>query len=327
MSIGRSQQRTHVALYGCLWFLLFSSYLFLPWFPLLADSNFTGCGGAIVTAQNATYEAEVAALVNQQRAAVGLPPMKLVPDLSNAARYHAADMADDNYFSHPTQDRVNDSLVQVCSWSDRIKSFYTGSSGLGENIAWGYASPQAVMDGWMASPGHRDNILGNYAEIGVGYLNSRWVQDFGTRRSQTQLIINREALQTFIPEVTLYIHGDGLEMRLRNDDQPWSEWQTFQAEINWVLQNVSGERQVNIEVRRNSGTVAGSDTIILNSTASVTATPVPAVPTATSVPAVATATPVLPTPTAAPVQPTAIPTAVILPPNMNERVYLPVVTQ
>jgi uncharacterized protein YkwD len=69
---------------------------------------------------------------------------------------------------------------------------YDGS--VGENIAVGYASASAVMADWMASPGHRDNILNcNYRHIGIGYYYQAndqriaeggpfyhyWVQVFG----------------------------------------------------------------------------------------------------------------------------------------------------
>ena len=53
----------------------------------------------------------------------------------------------------------------------------------GENIAYGYSSPEAVMDGWMNSPGHRANILNaGFGRVGVGVVKSGgryyWVQNF-----------------------------------------------------------------------------------------------------------------------------------------------------
>ena len=268
--------------------------------PLWAAINYTGCGGDTVAIQNGNFEAAVVVLVNQERAKEGLPPMKAIPELTAAARYHAADMAHDDYFSHDSKDQVNGNLIKVCSWSERVKAYYSNYRSLGENIAWGYGSPESVMQGWMNSSGHRRNILGSYTEIGVGYFDRNWVQDFGVRRSVAALIINREAIQTFAPEVTLYVHGDGDQMRLRNDDQDWSGWRNFQNEINWQLQNVSGERRVYIEVQQGGATVTGSDTIVLSSATAVTPTPVQ------------------PTPTATPV---------VLPPDMDETVYLPLVTR
>lgn len=242
---------------------------------LFAETAFTGCGGELVSATNAANEARVIELVNEQRAANGLPPMKYNADLTNAARYHAADMKQDDYFNHQTQDRSNGTLVRVCNWSDRLKRYYTVYNGLAENIAYGYDSPESVMAGWMNSSGHRANILGNYREIGVGFFDNYWVQDFGDRNNNYPVIINREAAQTDSTQVTLYIYGTWQQMRLRNDDDSWSDWQTFSQEVGWNLRNVGGERRVEVELSNGATSVTSSDTIVLASTAAPTATPTP----------------------------------------------------
>jgi uncharacterized protein YkwD len=61
-------------------------------------------------------------------------------------------------------------------------------TGIGENIAAGYANSDATCSGWMQSPGHRANILRpSYRYIGGGYAHGSrgygryYVQDFGTR--------------------------------------------------------------------------------------------------------------------------------------------------
>ncbi|MCB0060751.1 MAG: hypothetical protein KDE19_01505 [Caldilineaceae bacterium] len=248
-----------------------------------AAGNYVGCGGETVAVQNADFEAAVVELVNQRRAEANLPPLKWVTEASSAARYHAADMAEDDYFDHNSYDRNNDQVVQVCGWADRIRGYYTGASALGENIAAGYRTPASVMEGWMNSPGHRGNILGNYAEIGVGFYNYRWVQDFGTRNSVAAMILNREARETDSPEVSIYLHGTGSQLRLRNDDEQWSEWQPFQNEFTWTVPHVAGEHRVDIEVQRGQSVVTGSDTIVVSSSAAATPTPT-IVPTATPLP-------------------------------------------
>lgn len=271
---------------------------------LFAESAYTGCGGEIVSPTNTAYEARIIELVNEQRAAHGLPPMKFNASLTDAARYHAADMSQDDYFNHQTQDRSNGTLVKVCNWSDRLKVYYTIYSGLAENIAVGYSSPENVMDGWMNSAGHRANILGSYREIGVGFYNNYWVQDFGNRDDSFPVVINKEAQQTNSPQVTLYIYGSWQQMRLRNDDDSWSDWQNFSQEMAWTLQNVNGERRVDVELRDNATTVSTSDTIVLANGAAPEATPTP-----------------LPTPTVAPT-----PTPTLLPPTeVKFFLYLPMV--
>ncbi len=95
-------------------------------------------------------------------------------------------MSQDNYFSHDTKDRVGGQLVKKCGPWDRIANYYSGANG--ENAAAGYSTPAAVMQGWMKSSGHKDNILNpSTRAIGVGFYQGSgdfhyyWVQDFGTQ--------------------------------------------------------------------------------------------------------------------------------------------------
>lgn len=241
---------------------------------VFAESAYRGCGGEIVSPTNAAYEARVVELVNEARAAHDLPPMKLSTELTNSARYHAADMHQDDYFNHPTFDRVNGELVTVCDWNTRVRVYYTGRGGMAENLAAGHSLPEDVMAGWMNSAGHRENILGTYREIGVGYEAGYWAQDFADRSDYFPLIINGEAQQTSSTEVTIYVYGDWQQMRLRNDEGNWSEWQTFRQQSTWSLNNINGERRVEIEVSSDTTQASASDTIVLSSDA-VTPTPVP----------------------------------------------------
>ena len=269
------------------WLLAFIIGLisFTPLLNLYAATTFTGCGGELVTATNAQAEAQVVELVNAERAKVGLPPYKAVVELANAARYHSADMAADRYRDHYTYDRdATDTLVKVCIWTERVKKYYPDYDLFTENVGNGTASPQTIMDAWMASTGHKANILGNFREIGVGYANLYWTQDFTTRYTVYPLIINREARQTTTPAVTLYVYGSWAEMRLRNDGGVWGDWQAFQNEFAWTLPNVAGTRLVEIELRSGQTTASSSDTIDLVAGA-VTATPtITQTPTATQTP-------------------------------------------
>ncbi len=222
---------------------------------------FTGCSRVNVPVQNADYEQQVLELVNQERAKAGVPPLKRNTDLDYAARFHAKDMNDDKYFAHDSYDGAN----LVCVWSTRISNFYTSWNSLGENIAAGYSTPDAVMAGWMGSPGHKANILNSgYREIGVGYYygsnnyHSYWVQDFGARSGVYPLIINGEAAQTSSPNVSLYIYAPSgaTQMRLRNDNDAWGGWQTYNSNLNWQLNMLAGTRTVSVEVLAGGKTYA-----------------------------------------------------------------------
>ncbi|MBC7236778.1 MAG: CAP domain-containing protein [Chloroflexi bacterium] len=229
---------------------------------------FSGCGGVQVPPLNADYEQQVVELVNARRAERGLPPLKRVESLEYAARYHAADMAQDDYFNHDSYDRNGDSLIHVCDTWSRIRSLYDGFANA-ENIAAGAGDPDAVMGMWMNSSGHRNNILNTTSrEIGVGYYEGGswgryWVQNFGLRDNVYPLLINAEARWTNSTAVTLYIYGQWSEMRLRNDDDPWGPWRPFQATTNWTLRPQNGMRMVHAEMRQGGQSATASDSIWL----------------------------------------------------------------
>ncbi|MBQ9348510.1 MAG: hypothetical protein IJT94_14440 [Oscillibacter sp.] len=121
----------------------------------------------------AAYEAEVIRLVNAIRAQNGLSALAADADLCRFARVKSQDMRDNGYFSHNSP--TYGTPFQM------MKSFGISYRTAGENIAYGYATPQAVMDGWMNSDGHRANILNaSYTRIGVGYVadGHYWTQWF-----------------------------------------------------------------------------------------------------------------------------------------------------
>ena len=120
-----------------------------------------------------SYEQEVIRLVNEIRKQNGLNALTYDWELARVARYKSQDMKDNNYFSHTSP--VYGSPFQM------IKNFGISYRRAGENIAKGYATPQAVVNGWMNSSGHRANILNaSYTHIGVGYVagGNYWTQMF-----------------------------------------------------------------------------------------------------------------------------------------------------
>ena len=119
------------------------------------------------------YEKEVIRLVNQIRAERGLGTLTEDWELSRVARIKSQDMKDNNYFSHTSP--VYGSPFQM------MKSFGISYKSAAENIARGQATPQAVVNAWMNSAGHRPNILNSsYNKIGVGNVESGkyWTQMF-----------------------------------------------------------------------------------------------------------------------------------------------------
>ncbi len=274
-------------------------------------TTYTGCGGTVVAPINAEFEQQVVELTNALRAAEGLPPLKLNVNLANAARYHTADMLADDYFKHRTHDRVDGQLVEVCEWFERLNSFLPNTTSSAENIAAGHPSPQAVINGWLESSGHRDNLLSDsYREMGAGFAGNYWSQIFAVQSGVFPLIINNEAAATESIQVTLFVHGGWSEMRLRNvggaDGGGWSDWQPFASESAWTLPADPGLHTVEVEMRREGFSASSRDSIELLGTA----VELPPLPTSTS-PPTATALPTAPptpTPTSVPPTPTAAPT-------------------
>lgn len=126
---------------------------------------------------NGSIEDSVLSLINGERALEGLAPVLLDLSLDAAAEAHSLDMASTPCFQHASCDGT--------SWSDRIKTYYTPVTAIGEIIAAGYTTPESVVDAWMNSPGHRANILnGSFVVAGVALANggtfgTYWTVDFG----------------------------------------------------------------------------------------------------------------------------------------------------
>lgn len=122
---------------------------------------------------------ELLALTNEARQEQGLGPLTFSASLGQAAQGHAADMARHGYFAHEGR---NGSTV-----GSRIAAKGYDYRAIAENIAAGYNSPEAVVEGWLSSPGHRQNLLNpDYTEIGFGLefnpntpYGFYWVQNFG----------------------------------------------------------------------------------------------------------------------------------------------------
>jgi uncharacterized protein YkwD len=129
------------------------------------------------------FATQVVQLVNQHRASLGLTQLTVTTPLTNAAVWKSRHMAYYRYMQHadpapPVARSVSDRLL-ACGYPST-------SAGWGENIAYGYTTPTAVMQGWLNSAGHRANIENaSYRAIGVAAAASSvgtlyWTQEFGT---------------------------------------------------------------------------------------------------------------------------------------------------
>jgi len=123
-----------------------------------------------VLKDNQEFINKVAELTNAERAKYELEPLTLNTDLCKAAQSHVEDMYNKNYFSHES---LSGETVK-----DRIDKYSNGFSYYAENIAYGQTTAEEVVEAWMNSESHKANILGNYKQIGIGFYNNYWCQDF-----------------------------------------------------------------------------------------------------------------------------------------------------
>ncbi|GAA2475050.1 sigma-70 family RNA polymerase sigma factor [Streptomyces longisporus] len=143
-----------------------------------AQPSRTATGTPEAAATPSGTAAQVVALVNKERAANGCGALTEDPQLEKAAQGHSDDMAARHFFDHTNPDGLDP--------GQRITAAGYQWSTYGENIAQGQQTPQAVMESWMNSPGHRANILNcSFKDIGVGVHDGSggpwWTQDFGAK--------------------------------------------------------------------------------------------------------------------------------------------------
>ncbi|MFF2752857.1 CAP domain-containing protein [Psychrobacillus sp. NPDC058041] len=116
---------------------------------------------------------EVVDLTNKERAKEGLKALQIDVKLTQSAQAKSQDMKNKNYFDHTSP--------TFGSPFDQMKSLGITYKSAGENIAMGQRSAAEVVDAWMKSPGHRENIMNpSFTHIGVGLSDSGfyWTQQF-----------------------------------------------------------------------------------------------------------------------------------------------------
>jgi uncharacterized protein YkwD len=163
--------------------------------PNPAADKSDSCPGASLTPEESNLETIRTAtlcLVNRERADNGESPLQPNAQLQQAAQGHSEDMVDQDYFEHVGPS--GDTPLSRMRAAGYIYSSQVGYE-VGENIGWGtlwLATPNAIVAAWMASPGHRANILDAHfrdTAIGVsphapvalahGQAGAIYTQDFG----------------------------------------------------------------------------------------------------------------------------------------------------
>ncbi|MCL4397686.1 CAP domain-containing protein [Patescibacteria group bacterium] len=126
---------------------------------------------------------------NDQRVAAGQMPLKLNDQLNRAAEAKAADMFANQYWAHTSpQGKDPWSFITAAGYSYLFA---------GENLARDFGDSKSVVDAWMNSPSHRENLLNSrYADVGFAVVNGKYngyettlvVQMFGAQSARTPTV-------------------------------------------------------------------------------------------------------------------------------------------
>ncbi|MBK5260830.1 MAG: hypothetical protein JJE51_14665 [Thermoanaerobaculia bacterium] len=124
---------------------------------LIATLAATAVSAAEITLDN------VVAQMNVRRAAAGLPPLAADERLCHAAEDRMRDMEDQGYWAHISPDGRS-----PFEWL-RPRGYIFAYAG--ENLAAGFETAEVLVDGWMESEGHRDNIMSPiYKDCGIAII-------------------------------------------------------------------------------------------------------------------------------------------------------------
>ena len=258
--------------------------------------------------EDLSFEQDIVELVNQQRATFGgveRPPLERVTLLDNSAEGHSSRMETQNFFSHCDlgNGSTHDTRMMAAgyNWNPGAAS---------ENILAGPNTPADAMTAWMASDGHRNNILDTgVREIGTGFVvnaaeaanvtvnadtdcdgdvfnqgpfREYWTQNFGRRNGVYPLVIDREASSTNDQTVELYVYNGSpangetvmTQMQFSNDDVNYSGWEPYDDEKIWQLSAGGGQKTVWVQLDSadagSTADVESSDGIWFNSSCSTT---------------------------------------------------------
>jgi uncharacterized protein YkwD len=139
------------------------------------SDQFPGCSEP---EEGGDWRDEILRLVNVERARVGVSPVTHCQTLEDQATQYCCEMIYYDFFAH-------ENPVTGTDLAERAEEFGYDYLAIGENLAAGQSSPAQAMANWMASDGHRENILNpQFTELGVGVrtggeFQTYWVQEFG----------------------------------------------------------------------------------------------------------------------------------------------------
>ena len=118
--------------------------LVLPQAELIKDYNYS------------PTELELADLINQHRASLGLNSLQIINHISFKSEEHNEYMIAKNQINHDFFSERSQNIIQVL-----------GAVKVNENIAYNYSTPNSVLHAWLNSAGHKANIEGSFTHFGI----------------------------------------------------------------------------------------------------------------------------------------------------------------
>ncbi len=109
--------------------------------------------------QNYEYnssELELADLINEHRVSLGLNPLQLINHVSYKSEEHNAYMIAKKVVNHDLFPERSENIIEVL-----------GAVKVNENVAYNFLSSSSALNAWLNSPGHRENIEGNFTHFGI----------------------------------------------------------------------------------------------------------------------------------------------------------------
>lgn len=235
----------------------------------------------------ADYPQDVIRLINLNRQAAGVLPLKANPILAALAQSHSDQMRNATCMAHQCTgefspvERICGSGYRMYGGTHSVMGVNPESSGglpnpgdgscfIGEAIAGGYTTPASVVAGWMASPPHYAILMHRQLrEIGVGfagggYHRAYWTADLGSQPNSLPVFVNYDAADTATCQVTLNLTNEEVsgfggidyapEVMISNDSSfTGSGWQTYVPHKPWNLTQGVGQKIVYVKYRDNSG--------------------------------------------------------------------------
>ena len=155
-------------------FKKFKTYFGLIVAAIVIFTSISGAFASEITPEN------IELLINSERTANGLIPLRIDKSLDQAAKNKSLDMVNRNYFEHYAFD--------LAPWDFIISAGYNYLYA-GENLAMDFNTAEGTVNAWMKSPAHRDNILNpDYSDMGIGVVKGAYKDNNGSH--DTYMVTN-----------------------------------------------------------------------------------------------------------------------------------------